>query len=176
MMTIDPAQDRPWWKEPMIWLIAGLPTVAVIASITTYFIAAHEPDGLVKANYQKEGFAMVAPSTPADRLAAELGLTARLTARNGQFELTLRGDLATRPKQLALTFVHPTQENQDIHILLAHSRELSYIAPTPDMGSGKRILVLEPEDRAWRITGHWTAPFSGMTELVADTSKSPTYP
>lgn len=176
MMTLDPSSTRPWWKEPMIWLIAGLPAIAVAASITSYFIAAHDADTMVKSSYRKEGFAMVAPTTPADKAAATLGLSARLTVRNGQMELVLRGDLPAGPKRLGLNIVHPTLENQDIHILLAHSHEMSYIAPVPELGSGKRVLVLEPEDRAWRITGQWMAPFSGMTELVAEASKSPTHP
>jgi uncharacterized protein len=176
MMAFDPTPNRPWWKEPMVWLVAGLPATAVVASFTTYFIAAHDPDSLVKADYRKEGFAVVATATEADKTAAALGLSAYLTARNGQMEVVLRGHLATRPKQLALNIVHPSKENQDIHILLAQSRELSYIAPAPDTGSGKRILVLEPEDRTWRITGQWMAPFSGMTELVVEGSKPSTHP
>ena len=31
MMALDLSTDRPWWKEPMVWLIAGLPATAVIA-------------------------------------------------------------------------------------------------------------------------------------------------
>ena len=176
MMALDPTPNRPWWKEPMVWLIAGLPATAVVASFTTYFIAAHDPDSLVKADYRKEGFAVVTAATEADKAAAALGVSAHLTARNGQMEVVLRGHLTARPKQIALNIVHPSKENQDIHILLAHSHELSYIAPAPDTGSGKRILVLEPEDRTWRITGQWMAPFSGMTELVAEGSKPSMHP
>ena len=176
MMTLDPSPTRPWWKEPMVWLIAGLPATAVVAGFTTYFIAAHDPDSLVKANYRKEGFAVVAPLSAADQVAANLGVSANLTVKQGQMELLLRGRLPVAPKQLALNIVHPSKENQDIHILLAHSHELSYIAPAPDTGSGKRILVLEPEDRSWRITGQWMAPFSGMTELVVEGSKPSTHP
>lgn len=177
MMPLDPAStSRPWWKEPMVWLIAGLPAIAVIASFITYFIAAHDPDSLVKSDYRKEGFAVVAPASEADKAAAALGLSARLTARNGQMELVLRGNLAAKPKQLILNIVHPTKERQDAHIILVHSYELSYIAPATDTGSGKRMLVLEPEDRAWRITGQWMAPFSGMTELAAEASNPSTHP
>lgn len=160
----------------MVWLIAGLPAIAVIASFTTYFIAAHDPDSLVKTEHQKIGLAMVAPLGEADKAAAKMGLSARLTSRAGHLELTLRGNLPGQPKRLALSVVHPTQENQDLHILLAYSHELSYIAPAPEMGSGKRNLVLEPEDRSWRITGQWMAPFSGMTELVAEGSTPSTHP
>ncbi len=176
MMALDPAPSRPVWKEPMVWLIAGLPAIAVIASFITYFIAAHEPDSLVREEHRKVGLAMVAPLNAAEQTAAAMGLSARLTSQDGRLELTLRGGLPGQPKQLALNIVHPTQENQDLHILLAHSHELSYIAPAPEMGSGKRILVLEPEDRTWRITGQWMAPFSGMTELVAEGSTPSTHP
>ena len=176
MMALDPTPNRPWWKEPMVWLIAGLPAAAVAASFATYLIAAHEPDSLVKEGHRKVGLAMLATAAEADRTAAGLGLSARLTTRDGQLELTLSGNLPDKPKRLALNIVHPTQEYQDLRILLAYSRELSYIAPAPDMGSGKRILVLEPEDRAWRITGQWMAPFSGMTELVAEGSTPSTHP
>jgi hypothetical protein len=175
-MSLDLTSSRPWWKEPMLWLIAGLPASAVVASFITYFIAAHDPDSVVRADYRKEGFAVLETASEADKVAASLGLTARLTTRNGQIELALRGDLPARPKQLALNVVHPTQEKQDIHILLEHSHELSYIGPVPDMGSGKRILVLEPEDRAWRITGQGMAPFSGMTELAAAARNPSTHP
>jgi hypothetical protein len=175
-MPLTHTSSRPWWKEPMVWLIAGLPATAVVASFTTYFIAAHDPDSLVKADYRKEGFAVVAPASDADKTAAALGLSARLMTRNGRMELVLRGHLADKPKQLALSIVHPTREKQDIHIVLEHSSELSYIGPAADMGSGKRILVLEPTDRTWRITGQWMAPFSGMTELVAAASNPSTHP
>ena len=175
-MPLNLTASRPWWKEPMVWLIAGLPATAVVASFITYFIAAHDPDSLVKADYRKEGFAVVAPASAADKAAAALDLSARLMTKNGQMELVLRGHLAGTPRQLALNIVHPTQEKQDIHVLLEHSHELSYIAPAPDMGSGKRILVLEPVDRTWRITGQWMAPFSGMTELVAAASNPSTHP
>lgn len=176
-MTLDPTPRRPAWKEPMIWLIAGLPAIAVVASFTTYFIAAHEPDSLVREEHRKVGLAMVAPLSDAEKAAAGMGLSARLTRHDGRLELTLSGNLSDQPQRLALNVVHPTRENQDLHILLAHSHELSYIAPAPEMGSGKRILVLEPEDRSWRITGQWMAPFSGMTELVAEGSTpSTTHP
>ncbi len=175
-MLLDTSQSRPWWKEPMVWLIAGLPAIAVVASFTTYFIAAHDPDSLVTQGYRKEGFAVVAPPTPADQKAAALGLSARIYVRNGQMEVVLHEQLVDMPKQLALTIEHPGRENQDLHILLARAQELSYIAPAPAMGSGKRILVLEPEDRAWRIRGQWMAPFSGMTELVAVANIPSTHP
>jgi hypothetical protein len=176
MSTLIPPQDRPWWKEPMVWFVITLPAVAVVASFASYYFAAHDPDPLIKDEYRKEGLAVVALTKESDMAAAAFGLSARLTARNGDIELVLHGHLADPPKALSLGIIHPTQEKRDLHILLAHSHELSYIAPVPDTGSGKRILVLEPEDRSWRISGQWTAPFSGTAELVAAASNPSTHP
>jgi len=175
MMALD-LSDRPWWKEPMVWLIAGLPATAVVAGFATYFIAAHEPDSLVKSEYRKEGFALVEKTTEADRHAASLGLLARLSSREGQLVLTLKGREQVAHARLALTIIHPTKESQDMHLLLDRSSGESYIATLPELGSGKRILVLEPEDRTWRITGQWQAPFSGMLEMAAVTTIPSTHP
>lgn len=34
-----PTERRPWWREPMMWLVVGGPTIVVIAGITTAVIA-----------------------------------------------------------------------------------------------------------------------------------------
>ncbi len=175
-MALDLSTDRPWWKEPMVWLIAGLPLTAVVASFVTYFIAAHEPDSLVKEGYRKEGFALVEKTTEADRKAAELGLLARVTDNDGKLAISLKSHPTTTPTRVVLTIIHPTKESQDIHLLLERSGEGSYIAKAPDVGNGKRILVLEPEDRTWRVTGQWMAPFNGMMELAAVATNPSTHP
>lgn len=176
MMALELSTDRPWWKEPMVWLVAGLPATAVVASFITYFIAAHDPDSLVRADYRKEGFALVEKTTDADEKATGLGLIARISVKDGHLEVTLKSRLASYPERVALTIIHPTKENQDIHILLEKPIGNAYRANIPDLGHGKRILVLEPEDRTWRVTGQWMAPFSGMTELAAAATNHSTHP
>lgn len=175
MMTLD-LSNRPWWKEPMVWLIAALPATAVVAGFATYFIAAHEPDSLVKSDYRKEGFALVEKTPPADQQATRLGLLARVTSLDGKLVVKLGSREKVEPARLSLTVIHPTKESQDIHLLLDRSPEETYVAMLPDLGSGKRILVLEPEDRSWRITGQWQAPFAGMTELAALATNPSTHP
>ena len=52
MTTRDPAQ-RPWWREPMMWLVLGGPAVVVVAGIATAAIALHRPDPVIKADATK---------------------------------------------------------------------------------------------------------------------------
>lgn len=45
---------EPWYKQFWPWFIMGLPAIAVIASVTTLFIAINNPDYLVikKSEYK----------------------------------------------------------------------------------------------------------------------------
>jgi hypothetical protein len=42
----DPTRSSPW-RNPMVWLVVGLPLSAVIAGFITLWIAAHGADPLV---------------------------------------------------------------------------------------------------------------------------------
>jgi hypothetical protein len=167
MTSLEMTEDRPWWKEPMVWLIAALPATSVVAGFATYFIAAHDPDSLVRADYHKEGLALVEQATAADRRASEMGMVAQLKVADTNLELSLKGLLPVQPPRLGLTVIHPSRANQDIRVVLVRSGDGRYVGALPDLGEGRRNLVLEPEDRVWRIGGQWNAPFAGMTELAA---------
>lgn len=53
------------WKEPMVWLLIVLPLTAVIASLTTAWIAADGADTLVNEPHHKVGLGMQAGNPPA---------------------------------------------------------------------------------------------------------------
>ena len=42
--------SRPWWREPMMWLVLGGPAAVVVAAIATAAIALHSPDPVIKAD------------------------------------------------------------------------------------------------------------------------------
>lgn len=172
-MTVDET-PRPWWKEPMVWLVAGLPATAVIAGFTTYFIAAHEADTLMDTSFRKEGLVMVQKATPADQAAARMGLRAHMTLQDGMLTARLLGQEAAPPERLRLSIHHPTREDLDIHLLLYRDAGGNYVASLPDLGSSRRTLILAAEDQSWRITGQWAAPFTGSLELKALASNTST--
>lgn len=147
----DPLR-RPWWKEPMIWLIAGLPAIAVVASFATYFIAADKPDSLVNAGYHKEGMAPGKDISREERAAA-LAIRGELTAVAGVARLKLSGRLEAMPASLDLLLLHPTQSDQDVRIQLQELGRGEYVGVMPAGSQGKRQWVLEPRDRVWRLVG-----------------------
>lgn len=50
MKQVNPAATvvRPWWREPMVWLVIGGPAVVVVAAIVTSIVAWRGADPLVQ--------------------------------------------------------------------------------------------------------------------------------
>jgi len=155
----------PWWKERMVWLIIILPVSAVVASVATFFIAAHDADDMVKTEYVKSGMAVDAPRDALEK-AAQMGISATLAYRDGT--LVMHVDKLDRlSESLHLTLVHPTQAKLDQEIPLSAVAQGKYQAHIELTGQGKRHLILEPPDHAWRLEGEWLAPFNEETNLHA---------
>lgn len=161
---IEERMQRVWWKEPMIWLVAGLPAIAVVASFITYFIAADNPDPLVNAGYQKVGLAPGKDSSR-EQQAAKLGVEGELVVIDGMANLRLSGPMDPMPVQLELMLLHPTQSEQDLRIALLARGASEYVGVMPKGLQGKWQWILEPIDHAWRLAGGLTLPLDGVVKL-----------
>jgi len=154
-----------WWQEPMVWLVAGLPAVAVIASFTTFFIAAKDPDPLVNAGYHKEGMAPI-KDTAKEAFAVANSITGQLVLTNTEAQIVLSGRLPSMPVSLELLLLHPSHADQDVSIQLHSRGQGVYSAFLPEVMPGKRQWVLEPDDRSWRLAGNLTLPLTNGITLA----------
>ncbi len=161
-----------WWQEPMVWLVAGLPAVAVIASFTTFFIAAKDPDTLVNAGYHKEGMAPV-KDTAKEAFADANAITGQLVLTNTEAQIVLSGRLPSMPASLELLLLHPTHADQDMRVQLHSRGEGVYSAFLPEIMPGKRQWVLEPDDRSWRLAGHLALPLTEGLKLANESLITP---
>lgn len=170
-MATDDTLERLWWKEPMVWLVAGLPIVAVIASFTTYYIAADKPDTLVNAGYHKEG---MAPSkdTALDDRAVALSVSADLALNDGIAKLKLNGQFQSPPASLQLLLLHPTQSNQDVVVPFKGVGMGQYTGVISAGIIGKRQWILMPIDNAWRLSGELMLPMTSVVRLTSDSSRN----
>lgn len=164
----------PWWKERMVWLIIALPVSAVVAGIATVFIAAHDPDDLVKTEYVKSGMAVIAPREALEK-AARMGISATLAYHGGTLAVRVDGQ-DTLNETLNLVLVHPTQAHLDLQIPLTAVGQGKYQAQIALTGQGRRHLILEPPDHVWRLEGEWHAPFIEETSLHAGAQNPSTHP
>lgn len=54
MNPLSQTTEKPWWKEPYVWLVVGGPLVVVVAAIATAMIAFEHPDPVIDKNgYQQ---------------------------------------------------------------------------------------------------------------------------
>lgn len=171
----DTEPHRLWWKEPMVWLIGGLPLAAVVAGIATVMIAAHDPDSLVNEKHVKQGMAVVAPESAAEARAAALGIGAKLSLQDGRIQVAVMGGVGTPPASLRLSLVHPTQSGMDQVLVLRQAGGLTYTASLAHPVTGKREFILESEDGAWRLSGEGLLSAVELT-LAAKSSHSSTHP
>ena len=160
------APSKPWYREPWPWFLMSLPATAVVAGITTVWIAASDADGLVVGDYYKAGLA-INQTLARDQAAVELGLNATLAEEDGALSLDLAGRLPAFPDRLALRLAHPTRAGQDQTLLLAHAGNGRYRAALPTLPAGKWLVELSDVGAAWRLSGVVHTPLDRPITIAA---------
>lgn len=161
----------PWYREPWPWFLISLPATAVIAGLTTVWIAAKSADGLVVGDYYKAGLA-INQTLARDDVARDLELHAALRVEDGMLALTLDGRLPAYPAQLALVLAHPTRQGQDQLLTLEHTGGGRYQARFPALADGKWHALLSDAAATWRLSGVLHTPL-GETVALTTGAASP---
>jgi hypothetical protein len=167
MNTLSPPASKPWYREFWPWFLISLPATAVIAGVTTVWIAATSADGLVVGDYYKAGLA-INQTLARDDVAQALALTATLKHEDGALALTLAGRLQGYPDQLNLTLAHPTRQGQDQTLAFSHAGGGHYRTSLPTMPAGKWHALLADAASTWRLAGVLHTPFSQPVTLTTD--------
>jgi hypothetical protein len=50
-----------WYKEPWMWLVVGLPTIVVVASFVTLWLAISNPETIIEEPHVKVGVTVTLP-------------------------------------------------------------------------------------------------------------------
>lgn len=161
--------SKPWYREPWPWFLMSLPATAVIAGLTTVWIAVTSYDGLVVGDYHKAGLA-INQTLARDDTARALGLAATLQTRDGSLTLSLAGRMTSMPDQVTLSLAHPTHQGRDHLLTLHHAGGGRYRAIMPDMPPGKWQAQLVDEPSTWRLSGIVHTPFDRPVVLAASPS------
>lgn len=159
--------SKPWYREPWPWFLISLPAIAVIAGLTTVWIAVTSADGLVVGDYYKAGLA-INQTLARDDAAHALALTATLQSDKGELTLTLAGRLQTYPARLNLLLTHPTRQGLDQTLVLSHVGGGRYRTPLPAMPDGKWHAQLSDAASTWRLGGELHTPLSQPVMLTTD--------
>ena len=144
--------ERPAWREPMVWLTAGLPAASVVAGLLLVVTAvraggADEVDAPVQLRAQ----AQVSELGP-DETARNLQVSALVRLDADRIEVLPVSGPVPRDQPLVLALSHPTDAAQDRRIVLLPGAH-GWQAPATLSTGHDWLLRLAPEDGRWRVVG-----------------------
>ena len=166
-MTAPTTQTRttPWYREPWPWILMAGPAIVVVAGIITAVIAIRTSDGLVTDDYYKKGLEAgqtVARSDAADRMGVEANLS--LTAQSVRVRLGAADKAFALPATVILTISHPTRAGMDQTRVLNHSGD-AYTGELRLPASGHWLVMIEDDQRTWRLLGNVVLPAPGEIRI-----------
>lgn len=161
---------KPWYREPWPWLLMAGPAAVIVAGFATLYLAVTTDDGLVVADYYKQGLA-INVSLARDEKARALGLSAtiELSPQRDRVQVRLAG-LTGRPGRPRLRLVHPTRAGRDQSVLLVPSGTDTYISVLRPVEPGTWHVVLEDDTGGWRLSGT-LSPAMNRVELSSRQAK-----
>ncbi len=140
---------KPWYKQFWPWVLIGLPATAVIASVTTLFIAIENKPDMVVEDYYKKGKAIDVDLTRLDN-AYKLALKFKMNVQDTQITLSQTyGEPQTAA--LRLRFIHRTQQAKDFEQLITANGQGIYTMPLTAPIAGKWTIQVESFDGLWRV-------------------------
>ncbi|HZH07175.1 MAG TPA: FixH family protein [Lautropia sp.] len=183
-VTLGPAHRHPG-REPLVWLVAGIPLLTIVAGMVTLWIAFQRADSNVTDEYYKDGLA-INRRIERDEQAATFGLKGRLSAAAtvtaggnsrragstiapavGGTTLAISLDLSGMPEafepQLTLRMTHPVQQSLDRRVVLEGVGAGRYVGRIQDDGAPGTRWTLAVESPRWRL------PFPGLHRLESGT-------
>jgi uncharacterized protein len=153
-----PSDDRPWYREPLVWMLILIPASAVIGGFVTLGLAISTYDGLVVDDYYQRGKA-INRVLARDQAAEKYGLSGVLefnaTGNTIELRITARSVLRI-PEHLEIDFLHATRAGLDKVFVLPRDSDGAYRAPRPVLPAGRWNVQLSAQD--WRLTGSVDMP------------------
>lgn len=154
MPDINQIETRPWYSNPMVWMVIALPATAVVASLITVYIAVANQDSLVVDDYYKEGQA-INQELDRDRKASELGLSAfvDVNAESGEVLVGMASDKNFNASpDITFKLIHRTLAGAD------QTTTLSQVEGTQDYRGFIKPPVIEGrwtiqiiDQQSWRL-------------------------
>jgi len=157
-MTTNSTAKRHWTREPMVWMVIGIPLLSVIMGMVMIGIAVRNHDGLVVDDYYKRGLA-INEVLEREARARELALTADVLFEpsSNRVLVSLSGSPEFEsPAEIQLGFYHATRKDGDRVLSLRRDARGEYSAPMPDLPHGR--WYVSAETPAWRLIRVITIP------------------
>lgn len=157
-------RSKPWYREPWPWLLMAGPAIVIVAGLVTAWLAVSSSDGLVSEDYYKQGLA-AGETLARNQRAEELGITAGVSMTRETMRIRLSAAETFKfPASVSVALSHPTRAGLDQRLILKRVAE-EYQGEMLLPASGHWIIVIEDEDKSWRLTGSIMLPIAKETVI-----------
>jgi hypothetical protein len=164
-----PATAKPWYAQRWPWLLLLGPLAVVLAGSYTIWLAFAHQDALVVDDYYKQGKA-INQDLRRDRIASRMGLQldARYDAAAGVLYGAVSGLNASKREILSIRLVHSTMPAKDIKLRVQPDADGRFSAALPLLEIAQWQVLVENEQRDWRLNGRWAWPQQQSIAIKAD--------
>lgn len=143
--------NLPAWRNPMLWLVAGIPLASIVAGVGLVVVAMGQPNDAIPDAVRRTAQIQVA-DLGADARAQQAGLRALLRAEDGVVEALPVAGAFDRSKPLTVLLRHPARAARDRQLTLAPSahgwRAKADVDPSHDWN-----VEVRAADGRWRLHG-----------------------
>ena len=158
---------EPWYRQFWPWFIMALPATAVVAGLSTVWIAMQTTDSLVIQS--DDGMNVVTErNTAAEQEASRLGLSALvdINPETGAIIATVSSHANVElPASLSLRMRHPTMASRDANVELLRAMpnsrgEATWVGHFITPPTGRHYITLSSAN-TWRLSAEW----SGQSQI-----------
>lgn len=141
---------RPWYKEPYVWMLIGIPTSSVLICIVLITLAVNKKDSLVRDNYYKDGLA-INQELQWDRKAVAMDLRLQVNVTGNLVEIKILNTRNELPNTLSLKLSHPTLVGKDRDSMLQLTQDKTYQGFIEETESTRYYIQIESLEQSWRL-------------------------
>ena len=160
---------EPWYKHRWPWLLMIGPGLSVVVGSFMGYIAFTQPDAVVVGDYYKKGKA-INQDLRRDTVASDMGMDTSLAYDVAQGRLTGSVHSFNKPytASLQLHLAHATLPEKDIKLLVQPDANGNFSIALPMLERSRWQVLVENDQREWRLSGIWTWPVQRSLALHAD--------
>ncbi len=147
---------RPWYREPMVWLIIAIPLSSVIYGTFFLIVSITSFDGMVVDDYYKVG-KQINRELKRDKAALAHGLTAQIMVENKTVTVFITANQDyTPPPALEIRFLYSTRADIDKETFVELISPGIYKGSITELEAGRWNVQIASDD--WRLLGSMRMP------------------